>query len=73
MDSLSNNLQEAIDIDFAVMNLFKQEFQKKITQKERDERVKSLQFDSIQSVLSDGEKQYSQRIRQFLLNDFMSE
>ncbi|GHT14931.1 hypothetical protein AGMMS4956_13810 [Bacteroidia bacterium] len=72
-DTLSNNLRKALDIDFEVMDLFKQEFQKKINQKERDERVKSLQFDSIQAVLLEDEKQYSQRIRQYLLNDFMYE
>lgn len=72
-DTLSNNLQRAISIDFEVMDLFKQEFQKKINKKERDEKVKSLQFDSIQSTLTENEKQYSQRIRQYLLNDFMNE
>jgi len=72
-DTLSDNLQRAISIDFEIMDLFKQEFQKKINQKERDEKAKSLQFDSIQSVLTEDEKQYSQRIRQYLLNDFMNE
>lgn len=72
-DTLSQILQNAIVVDFEVMDLFKENFKKKITQEERNKKLDSLKFDSVQSVLSEHEKIYSQRIRQFLLNDFMNE
>ena len=72
-DTLSSSLHKAISIDFEMMDLFKQEYQKKITEKEREDKAESLKFDSIQSTLSEYEKSYSQRVRQYLLDDFMRE
>jgi len=73
VDTLSNNLQKAIVVDFEMIDLFRKEFKKEITKKEREDMARSLQFDSIQSMLLDEEKLYSQRFRQSLLNDFVSE
>ncbi len=72
-DTLPKALKNAIVVDFKMMDLFRQEFQKQITKKQRIAKAKSLKFDSVQSVLSEEEKNYSQRVRQYLLNDFAFE
>ena len=72
-DTLSVSLKNAIVVDFQVIDLLKQKLQKSISEKEWERKTKDLNFDFVQSKLSNDEKQYSQRIRQYLVNDFMYE
>lgn len=72
-DTLSVSLKNAIVVDFQVIDLLNQKFQKSISEKEWERKTKDLNFDFVQSKLSNDEKQYSQRIRQCLVNDFMYE
>lgn len=72
-DTLSVSLKNAIVVDFQVIDLLKQKFQKRISEKEWERKTNDLNFDFVQSKLTNGEKQYSRSIRQCLVNDFMYE
>ncbi|GAT62509.1 hypothetical protein [Paludibacter jiangxiensis] len=72
-DNLSTPLKNAITIDFKIINLMKQNYLKKISDREYKENTKMLNFDQAQAKLTAAEKVYSQRIRQYLVDDFMNE
>jgi hypothetical protein len=72
IDSLSQPLKKAIDIDFKVFDLLKQKANKKISSGEWDRRMKSLPINKIESELNPAEKKYILRLRQYLYDDFMT-
>jgi hypothetical protein len=71
IDTLPTNLKKAIDANFYFFKLLKQQYKKNITIEDFDKKAKEMNNNSIQSLLTDEEKQYFQRVVQSLLWDIM--
>ncbi len=72
-DNLTTNLRNAIGLDFKVIEPLKLSYRKEITKDEADTRYENLrpQYEAAQSLLTEQEKRYSQRLRTYLVNDFL--
>ena len=72
-DTLSNNLQNAIDLSFKAIELLELNFKKKISKKESSKRVDKIapQFKATKEVLTQEEKAYVDRLTQALTYNFL--
>ena len=72
-NTLSNNLQNAIDLSFKAIEPLKLNFKKKISKKESSKRVDKIdpQFKAAKEVLTQEEKAYVDRLTQALTYNFL--
>ena len=73
-DIFTSNLKTAVNLDYKVVEALKLNYLNKITKDEADRRYNDLKphFEAAQSALTEQEKQYSQRLRSYLVNDFLN-
>ena len=72
-DTLSNNLQNAVDLSFKAIEPLELNFKKKISKKESSKRVDKIapQFKAAKEVLTQEEKAYVDRLTQALTYNFL--
>lgn len=72
-DSLSNNLQRAVDLSYKVIEPLELNFKNKISKKESTNRVEKLvqQFNAAKEVLTTEEKMYVDRLTQAITYNFL--
>ncbi len=70
-DTLSLGLRNAINNDFKVFDLLKQKLNKSISEREWKRQLYMLSFNKIESELTSDEKQYSLRLKQYLIDDLV--
>ncbi len=72
-DKLSENLKNVVNVNFKVFELLKQKVNKTITEKEWKRKTEDLGLEKIEKSLNSQEKQYSNIMKEYLVNDFMHE
>lgn len=72
-DTLSNNLQNAVDLSFQVIEPLELNFKKEISKKESSRRVEKIapRFNAAKEVLTQDEKAYIDRLTQALTYNFL--
>ena len=72
-DTLSNNLQNAVDLSFQAIEPLELNFKKKISKKESSKRVEKIapRFKAAKEVLTQDEKAYIDRLTQALTYNFL--
>lgn len=72
-DTLSNNLQNAVDLSYQAVEPFELNFKKKISEKELNERVDKVapRFKAAKEMLTQEEKAYIDRLTQALTCNFL--
>ncbi|KAB1158135.1 hypothetical protein [Flavobacterium luteum] len=70
-NTLSKNLNNAVNINFKVFELLKQKVNKTITEKEWKRKTEDLGLEKMEKSLNPEEKKYSNLIKQYLVSDFM--
>lgn len=72
-DTLSNNLQEAVDLSFKAIEPLELNFKKEISKKESNKRVERItpQFKAAKEVLTQEERAYIDRLTQALTYNFL--
>ena len=72
-DTLSNNLQNAVDLSFKAIEPLELNFKKKISEKESNRRVKKIapEFNAAKEVLTQEERAYIDRLPQALTYNFL--
>lgn len=72
-DTLSNNLQNAVDLSFKAIEPLELNFKKKISEKESNRRVKKIapEFNAAKEVLTQEERAYIDRLTQALTYNFL--
>jgi hypothetical protein len=72
-NTLSKNLNNAVNVNFKVFEVLKQKENKIITEKEWKRKTEDLGFDKIEKSLNTEEKQYLNIMKQYLINDFINQ
>lgn len=72
-DILSDNLQDAVDLSFKVIESLELNFKKKISEKEKNKRIDEIapQFNTAKDLLTQEEKEYVDRLTQALTYNFL--
>ena len=72
-DTLSNNLQNAVDLSFQAIEPLELNFKKEISKKESSKRVEKIapRFKATKEVLTQDEKAYIDRLPQALTYNFL--